>query len=109
MLRCLLIISLIIISGCSRNTPAMKHVTIAELETATKGQPFFSYSGSDDNFHYFRTLDGQRYSIERSAWDMPVPFPADGTMEVFVSIKDGEITTPNPSDMKGVRLRPPRD
>jgi hypothetical protein len=77
----------------------MRHVNLAELEAETKHLVFFNYTGSDSRFHYFTTREGERYKLDRSAWQLPMAFPAGAGMQLFVTVKGGKITAPDPHKM----------
>jgi hypothetical protein len=78
----------------------MKQVTLAELEKVTKALPFFSYTGNDEQFHYFKTPT-RLYKVTREEWpqpNMPRVAPSMG-IELFVRIQDGKVTVPDPKDV----------
>ena len=90
----------------------MKHVNLAELEAETKNLVFFNYTGSDSQFHYFRTKEGKRYKLDRSAWQLPMAFPPDAGMQLFVTVKEGKVTVPDPKKMAELsesELLPPEE
>ncbi len=90
-----------ILGGCERQETgsAMKTVSIAELGKETDHLLFFNYVGSDADFHYFTTADDKQYRVARSEWNNPAAFPADGTMQFFMTVKDGKLTVPDPKEM----------
>ena len=90
-----------ILGGCGRQEGGsdMKTVSIAELGEETNHLLFFSYVGSDADFHYFTTTDDKQYRVARSEWNNPAAFPTDGTMQFFVTVKDGKLTVPDPKEM----------
>jgi hypothetical protein len=69
MFRWLVLLLALVTAGCgSREGSTVKRVNRAELEAETKNLVFFNYTGSDSQFHYFRTKEGKRYKLDRSAW-----------------------------------------
>jgi hypothetical protein len=92
----------LLVAGCgSRDGTAVKHVNLGELEAATKHLLFFNYTGSDAQFHYFTTGEGKHYKLDRAAWQLPMVLPPDGGMQLFVTVKDGKVTVPDPRKMAG--------
>jgi hypothetical protein len=93
-----------------------EQVTLRELERETEHLPYVTWVGSDKRFHYFETREEKRYKVARGEWDTPsffsslLPRPDDG-IGLFVTIKDGKITMPDPSKMMdlfdGDSLMPP--
>jgi hypothetical protein len=98
------LIALPLASGCGakRATDAFKQVTVAELGNETDHLPFFSYVGSDDELHYFRTSEGKRYKVHRSEVSNLGTFGVSDGLELFVTIKDGKVTVPDPKMMAGL-------
>jgi hypothetical protein len=96
------IVGLLVLVGCggSGAAPGMKQVTLAELEEETAALAFFSYTGNDEQFHYFKTPT-RLYKVKRDEWaqpNMPKVSPELG-IEVFVRVKDGKVTVPDPKDV----------
>jgi hypothetical protein len=77
----------------------MKHVSLAELEAETRHLVFFNYTGSDGRFHYFTTREGEHYQLDRSAWQLPMAFPVGAGMQLFITVKGGKLTAPDPMKM----------
>jgi hypothetical protein len=83
---------------------AARQVTLRELERETAHLPFLNWVGSDKRFHYFVTREGEQYRVNRSEWQLPphmstfMPRPGQG-MALFVTVKDGKITVPDPRKM----------
>ena len=98
MIRLLIALSVLSATGCGGSS-AVKHVSLSTLEAETKQLGIISYTGSDAEFHYFQTKVGQRYKLDLSAWEMPAAFPADAGIELFVTIRDGKLTAPDPRTM----------
>ena len=82
---------------------AVKQVTLIELEKETDHLVFLSYVGSDEQSHYFLTPERKRYKVDRSEWQLPPHMvavtPRPGSMAVFVKIKGGKVTAPDPKKM----------
>ena len=92
---------LVVVAGC-RARPASTgtaQVSVADLGTKTDHLVFFNYVGSDADFHYFTTAEGNRYKVSLAEWTIPRPFPLDGGMELFMTVKDGKLTVPDPKEM----------
>jgi hypothetical protein len=91
----------VLFAGCERkaDAPAVKTLTIAQLGKETDHLIFFSYVGSDGDFHYFTTAEGKQYQVARSEWKNPAAFPANGTMQLFMTVRDGKLTVPDPKEM----------
>ena len=86
-------------------------VTVGELGDRTARLFFFSYVGTDADFHHFTTADGGRYRVRRSEWQNAGGFAVGGGMALYVCVKDGKVTVPDPKDMaawvRAGRPRPP--
>lgn len=79
----------------------VRQVTLPELEKETAGLPFFSYTGHDDAFHYFKA-GGRQYKVKRDEWELPPNLPAmppEAGAELFVRVKDGKVTVPDPKEL----------
>jgi hypothetical protein len=113
MFRLLVLMLALVAVGCrSREGSTVKRVSLAELEAETKHLVFFNYTGSDAQFHYFTTKEGKRYKLDRSAWQLPMAFPPDSGMQLFVTVKDGKVTVPDPKTMGSLpesELLPPEE
>ena len=72
---------------------------MAQLASETDHLVFFNYVGSDAEFHYFTTAERKRYKVPLAEWNNPRPFPLDGGMQLFMAVKDGKLTTPDPNEM----------
>jgi hypothetical protein len=96
-----LVITVVIAAGCQTQpaSPEPKQVSVAELGSETGHLVFFNYLGSDADFHYFATAERKRYKVARAEWNNPVPFPLDGGMQFFMTVKDGKLTVPDPKEM----------
>jgi len=108
----LLVVVAVTVGGC--NSPSQSGssvykapiVTLADLEKATQDHWFFGYLGSDDNHHFFRVDEIGYVHVEKS-----IPLPEFLTLyddedegvstgrELFVTIKDGKLTHPEPRPM----------
>src|SRR5437899_2381909 len=100
MVRWLLLLLGLVAAGCgSREGSAVKQVNLAELEAETKHLVFFNYIGSDPQSHYFTTKEGKRYKLDRSAWQLPMAFPTNAGMQLFVTVKEGKVTVPDPKKL----------
>ena len=101
-LRFIIIPSCLILVGCAQQgtKSATKQVSLPELEKETAHLNFFSYTGNDQEFHYFKTSSGS-YKVKRSEWSIPLNLPPmpQGT-ELFVTVKDGKVTIPDPKLMQ---------
>jgi hypothetical protein len=99
-MRWLFLVLALLLAGCgSREASAVKHVSVAELEAETKHLLFFNYLGGDAQFHYFLTGEGKRYKLDRAAWALPLVHPPDAGVQLFVTVKDGKVTVPDPKKM----------
>ena len=99
-----LTIALALAAGCGTKeaSPGVKQVTVAELGKETDHLIFFKYVGSDTEFHYFTTAESKRYKVLRSEWNTPRPFPLDGGMQLFMTVKNDKLTAPDPKEMAGL-------
>lgn len=88
-------------AGCHTQAPSSgpKQVNIAELGSETDHLVFFSYVGSDADFHYFTAAEDKRYKVPRAEWKNSQPLPFDGGMALFMTVKDGKLTLPDPKEM----------
>ena len=102
--RQLLLLLAIALTGCGSSgvVDAVKQVTIAELEKETSHLVFFSYVGSDEQFHYFETLERRKYKLPRADWRVPNPLTLGMGAQFFVAVKDGKITAPDPKKMSRI-------
>jgi hypothetical protein len=98
----LVIVALLAGCGTKEASPAVKQVTVAELGQETDHLIYIKYVGSDTDFHYFTTAQSKRYKVPRSEWNNPRPFPRDGEMQLFMTVKDGQLTVPDPKEMAGL-------
>ncbi len=89
------------VSGCvtKEASSKVKQVSIEQLAKETDHLVFFSYIGSDAEFHYFKSVEGNRFKVLLSEWPNAQPFPLDGGMELFVTVKDGKLAVPDPKEM----------
>jgi hypothetical protein len=96
-----LLSALVIVAGCQTQPASSepKQVTVAELGNETDHLIFFNYVGSDAEFHYFTTAESKRYKVPRSERDNLVTFPLDGGMQLFMTVKDGNLIGPDPKEM----------
>lgn len=102
MRRILLLLAMILLLGGCRAQPTSsepKQVSIAELGTETDHLIFFNYVGSDADFHHFTTAEGKRYKVPRAEWSNPSPFPLNGGMQLFMTVRDGKLAVPDPKEM----------
>jgi hypothetical protein len=92
---------ILVVAGCGTKGSAtgVKQVTVAELGKETDHLVFFNYVGSDNDFHYFTTAEKKRYKVPRAEWANPQPSPLDGGMQLFMTVKDGKLTVPDPKEM----------
>lgn len=104
---------LFIALGCGTRAPATATniVTISQLGAATANDPCFYYVGSDSRFHYFVTPDARQFRVRLAEWTMKSPFSHNGKFSLFMTVKDGKLTTPDAKIMsdlmqKGL-VRPP--
>lgn len=76
-----------------------RRVSLAELERATKLQPFINYCGTEGNDHRFETQAGQVFLVSRDELqDLEKPlisFPRSQGLRLFVTIKDGKVRVPD--------------
>jgi hypothetical protein len=73
-----------------------RRVSLAELERATKDQPFINYCGTEGNDHRFETQAGVVFLVSRDELkDLEKPlfsFPRSGEgVRLFVTIRDGKV------------------
>jgi|GEM_PF-4694889 len=96
-----LLAAVAVVAGCHTQPASSepKQVTVAELGNETDHLIFFNYVGSDAEFHYFTTAESKRYKVPRSDRDNLVTFPLDGGMQLFMTVKDGKLTVPDPKEM----------
>ena len=96
-----LLSALVVVAGCQTQpaTSGPKQVSVAELGSETDHLLFFNYVGSDAEFHHFKTAEGKRYKVPLAEWNNPRPFPLEGGMQLFMTVKDGKLTVPDPNDM----------
>jgi hypothetical protein len=94
-------IAFVFIVGCqSPSTPTRpKQVSIAELGRETDHLVFFSYVGSDTEFHYFTTAEGKDFRVPFAEWTTAGAFARGTGMNLFVTVKDCKITVPDPTAM----------
>ena len=83
-----------------RSIDSARKVTLTELEAATDHLPYFSYLGTEGDSAYFRG-DGLGYyqiASEETPWHglRPSPMVPRGDMELYVTVRDGELTVPGP-------------
>jgi hypothetical protein len=109
-LTCGLIVFVASVIGCSGgirgglSLESATQVTLAELSDATSHLHIIHYLGSDADFHYIRGDERQYFRLPKSE---PVPdFPATndpnvpiGSFALFMTIRDGKLATPLPSDL----------
>jgi hypothetical protein len=95
------LVALVLVAGCQTQpgSSGPKQVTIAELGNETGHLVFFNYVGSDADFHYFTTAEAKRYKVPRAEWNNPQPFPLDGGMQLFMTVKDGKLAIPDPKEL----------
>jgi hypothetical protein len=74
-------------------------VSVAELGRETDHLVFFRYAGSDADFYYFVTAEGQEYKVALAEWANPSPLPKGGGVRLFMTVKDGRLTVPDPREM----------
>lgn len=100
----LLLAVFLTLAGCQKQPASSepKQVSIAELGKETDHLVFFNYVGSDDDFHHFTTAEGKRYKVPRAEWKNPQPFPLNGGMQLFMTVRDGKLTVPDPKEMAGL-------
>jgi hypothetical protein len=79
-----------------------KQVSVAELGSETDHLVLFNYVGSDSDFHHFTTAEGKHYKVPLSEWNNPRPFPLGGGMQLFMTVKDGKLTVPDPQEMSAL-------
>jgi hypothetical protein len=72
---------------------------VAELGSETDHLVFFNYVGSDADFHHFATAEGKRYKVSLAEWNNPRLFPLEGAMQLFMTVKDGKLTVPDPKEL----------
>src|SRR3954453_22670887 len=76
-----------------------RRVSLAELEQATKLQPFINYCGTEGNDHRFETQAGQVFLVSRDELqDLEKPlisFPRSQGLRLFVTIRDGKVRVPD--------------
>jgi hypothetical protein len=77
----------------------VRHVSLEQLETATKDQLFITYQGIERGFHRFRTEDGRVFLVDRHELHVPVAPPVDQGIGLFVKIQGGKMTVPDPEKM----------
>jgi hypothetical protein len=99
-----LLVPLVVLAGCQtqQQSSEPEHVSVAELGSKTDHLVFFNYVGSDADFHYFTTAEQKRYKITLAEWDNSRPFPLNGGMQLFMTVKDGKLTVPDPKEMAGL-------
>jgi hypothetical protein len=93
--------ALMILAGCQTHPASSepKQVSVAELGSETDHLICFNYVGSDADFHYFTTAERKRYKVPRAEWNNPRPFPLEGGIQLFMTVKDGKLTVPDPKEM----------
>lgn len=96
-----LLVGLAVAAGCQLEPgeTGPRQVSMAQLGRETDHLVFFSYVGSDTEFHHFTTAEDRRYTVARAEWDNPKPFALDGGIELFVSVRDGQLTVPDPNEL----------
>jgi hypothetical protein len=95
------LIIVVLVFGC-RAQPAPsgpKQVDLIGLGKETEHLVFFNYIGTDAEYHYFRTAEGNSYKVSRADWNTPRTFPRDAGMELFMTVKNGKLTVPDPDEM----------
>jgi hypothetical protein len=94
--------AMVVLLGCGGAggpaAPTVKQLTLVELEKETAGLAFFSYTGNDQQFHYFKT-PRQLYKVNRAEWPNTPEVLPDLGIEVFVRVKDGKVTVADPKDV----------
>jgi hypothetical protein len=92
---------LVVVAGCQAQPASTepKRVSVTELGRETDHLVFFSYVGSDADFHYFTTAERKRYRVPRSEWNNALSFPPNGGMQLFMTVKDGKLTLPDDKEM----------
>jgi hypothetical protein len=102
-LVCLIPLFSVLITGCtSKLENTAKQVSLSQLANETKHLVFFNYSGSDSEFHYFKTSEGKCYKLDLSEWKTPRTWTTDAGIELFVSMREGKLTVPDPKKMSEI-------
>jgi hypothetical protein len=89
-------------SSPAKDVALVQQVTVPELERATSQLVFFNYIGSDADFHYFTTAHGDRYKVSRPEWELPHTIPLGSGVQMFVSVRNGKLTVPDPEELEGL-------
>ena len=97
----ILLVALVAAAGC-QNQPSSsgpKLVSVMELGRETGHLVFFNYIGSDSDYHHFTTAEGKRYKVALGEWNTRATLQPDGKVKVFMTVKDGKLTVPDPKEM----------
>lgn len=78
----------------------------AELEEATKADPFVVYRGTGGAFHRFSAIDGRAFAVPEGELAVPNATPIDAGIVQHVAIRGARVVPPDASRVEAwVRTR----